>query len=214
MSKLIALPAQSIPTGILVSAADRPRKPEPPAARREPPAPSRQVPWAWIATGGSIAWVLALSVMALHTMAQEHSLPVPAPVPAIKVAVAPTLDLPAAEPQPGLGIEEAIPDPDLVLPIEPGWKLRPKQNPGNADLLPLILMGSEEPVPPPPQIEPAQPNRPKKPVDLAIYADPAQIGSDILFMRDPPEAFKRAKAEKKMVFMVHLSGNLEDKECT
>jgi len=33
-------------------------------------------------------------------------------------------------------------------------------------------------------------------------------------MKDPPEAFQAGQAERKMVFMVHLSGNLEDKEFT
>jgi hypothetical protein len=50
--------------------------------------------------------------------------------------------------------------------------------------------------------------------DNRLFADCQQIGTNVKFMRDPPEAFKRAKAEKKMVFMVHLSGNLEDKEFT
>jgi hypothetical protein len=50
--------------------------------------------------------------------------------------------------------------------------------------------------------------------DKRMFADCQQIGTNVKFMRDPPEAFKRAKVEKKMVFIVHLSGNLEDKEFT
>jgi hypothetical protein len=42
----------------------------------------------------------------------------------------------------------------------------------------------------------------------------ARIGTDVRFMKDPAAAFLRARAEKKMVFIVHLSGNLEDKEFT
>ena len=42
----------------------------------------------------------------------------------------------------------------------------------------------------------------------------ARIGTQVKFMKDPPDAFRRARAEKKMVFMVHLSGNLEDPEFT
>ena len=30
----------------------------------------------------------------------------------------------------------------------------------------------------------------------------------------PVEAFRRARTENKLVFMVHLSGNFEDKDCT
>jgi hypothetical protein len=29
-------------------------------------------------------------------------------------------------------------------------------------------------------------------------------------MKSPPDAFVKARAEKKLVFFVHLSGNLED----
>jgi hypothetical protein len=54
----------------------------------------------------------------------------------------------------------------------------------------------------------------KKPVDLNVYADCQQIGTDVLFMKNPPDAFKQARADKKMVFIVHLSGNLEDKDFT
>lgn len=46
------------------------------------------------------------------------------------------------------------------------------------------------------------------------FVDCGQIGTDVRFMRDPAAAFQRAAAEKKMVFMVHLSGNLEDKDFT
>ena len=42
----------------------------------------------------------------------------------------------------------------------------------------------------------------------------ARIGTDVQFMKDPVAAFKRAREERKMVFMMHLSGNLEDKDFT
>jgi hypothetical protein len=41
-----------------------------------------------------------------------------------------------------------------------------------------------------------------------------RFGTKIVFLRNPPEAFKKAKAEKKLVFFVHLSGNFEDQEFT
>ena len=46
------------------------------------------------------------------------------------------------------------------------------------------------------------------------FVECARIGTDVRFMKEPAEAFKRARDEKKMVFMFHLSGNLEDKEFT
>jgi hypothetical protein len=54
----------------------------------------------------------------------------------------------------------------------------------------------------------------KKKADEKIFADCGQIGTKVLFVRDPPEAFKRAHAEGKIVYMMHLSGNLEDKDFT
>ena len=63
-------------------------------------------------------------------------------------------------------------------------------------------------------IWPADSKPARKKVDLAVFADCNQIGTDVLFVKDPPDAFRRAKTQKKMVFMVHLSGNLEDKEFT
>ena len=46
------------------------------------------------------------------------------------------------------------------------------------------------------------------------FVECARIGTQVRFMKEPAEAFQRARNEKKMVFMVHLSGNLEDKEFT
>ena len=48
----------------------------------------------------------------------------------------------------------------------------------------------------------------------ADFADCKQIGTTVRFMKDPTTAFARAKAETKLVFVMHLSGNLEDKEFT
>ena len=52
------------------------------------------------------------------------------------------------------------------------------------------------------------------PVRKDEFVECARIGTDVRFMKDPAVAFQRAREEKKMVFMVHLSGNLEDKEFT
>jgi hypothetical protein len=41
-----------------------------------------------------------------------------------------------------------------------------------------------------------------------------QIGTDVRFFKDATEAFKRAKVEKKLVYMMHLSGNLDDPDFT
>lgn len=52
------------------------------------------------------------------------------------------------------------------------------------------------------------------PLEDEDFVDCAAIGTDVRFVKDPADAFKHAAAQKKMVFMVHLSGNLEDKDFT
>ncbi len=46
------------------------------------------------------------------------------------------------------------------------------------------------------------------------FVECARIGTNVRFMKEPAEAFQRAKDERKLVFIVHLSGNLEDPEFT
>ncbi len=41
-----------------------------------------------------------------------------------------------------------------------------------------------------------------------------KFGTQIVFLSNPPDAFKKARDENKLVFFVHLSGNFEDKEFT
>jgi hypothetical protein len=41
-----------------------------------------------------------------------------------------------------------------------------------------------------------------------------KFGTKIVFLRNPLDAFRKAKEENKQVFFVHLSGNFEDQEFT
>jgi hypothetical protein len=59
-----------------------------------------------------------------------------------------------------------------------------------------------------------EPAAPLPALDKADFVDCQQIGTQVRFMKDPTNAFARAKAEKKLVYVMHLSGNLEDKEFT
>jgi hypothetical protein len=56
-------------------------------------------------------------------------------------------------------------------------------------------------------------DEPQKACDIAC-ANPEQIGTGIHFVKSPPEAFKKARAENKLVYVMHLSGNFEDKGFT
>jgi hypothetical protein len=53
-----------------------------------------------------------------------------------------------------------------------------------------------------------------RPGRLDEFVECARIKTDVRFMKEPADAFKRAREEKKLVFMMHLSGNLEDVEFT
>ena len=49
---------------------------------------------------------------------------------------------------------------------------------------------------------------------LAASAILRVAASEGEWLTDLPKALDKAKAEKKLVFMIHLSGNFEDKEFT
>jgi hypothetical protein len=211
MSKLDA-PAKRIPTGILVSASSAVSKPERPRLKRkvEPLPRARQDPWLWIVTGGSTAWALLILAFGLSIESQRR--PKPCNPPAESQAMA----MIASKPVATVNRVEAIATPTAKFIVEAPKLVRAKpllddtgpaipDNPGMVEALrPQEAQPQEQTIA---QVQ-APPER--KDIDLSPFANCKQIGTNILFMRDPPEAFKRAKAEKKLVFMVHLSGNLED----
>jgi hypothetical protein len=51
-------------------------------------------------------------------------------------------------------------------------------------------------------------------VDASVCQSSEQFGTAIHFITSPVEAFKKAHDENKLVFMMHLSGNFEDKGFT
>jgi hypothetical protein len=215
---------QPIPTGILVSAPSKNCSAKKPAPKRKatPRAPASQIPWLWIVTFGSVVWSALILTIGLCTGQSEPSQPAE-PRPAFEpVAVAVPSAKPAGEePADNLVVES---DP---LPIVEAPKL-PIRGMGVArhDTVPPAIrfepvLAEETPLlsqPEPPNLRKAQKAQPRPPlrkdIDLNVFASCEQIGTNILFMKDPTEAFRKAREEKKLVFMVHLSGNLEDKEFT
>jgi hypothetical protein len=206
-----------IPHGILV-ASKVAKKAERPAPKRPSNASARQIPWLWIAAGGSVAWVVIVVAIALLTLGQEHAIeqarPAPKPLAVdggiaealVKARAVDELDLPEViadvDPQP-------LPRPKLPRPD----RIVKDEGPPPIDILPAEDANLPINLPPPGGFGP--PGKPaRKVVDRRIFQDCQQIGCDVLFMRDTVEAFKRAREEKKMVFMVHLSGNLEDPDFT
>jgi hypothetical protein len=41
-----------------------------------------------------------------------------------------------------------------------------------------------------------------------------KAGPQLTFVKNPPDAFRQARLEGKLVFMIHLSGNFEDRGFT
>jgi hypothetical protein len=199
-----------IPHGILV-ASKAAKKSERAAPHRPRDTAARQIPWMWIAAGGSIAWVVVVLVIALLTLGQERAAEQARPGPRPLAVDGGMAEAPVKVPvQVVDNLPEIIPDRDPQPPPAPKLA-RPErivkdEAPPPFDILP------EGVKPAPAPIIPGKPAR--KVVDLRIFHDCQQIGCDVLFVRDTLEAFKRAREEKKMVFMVHLSGNLEDPDFT
>ena len=200
MLQFDSTPARPIPTGILVSGPEQPCKAERPTPRRKLSAPTRPIPWLWIVTGGSVAWMGVLVMIALYSMGHERAQP--------------PMDRPIAAKQPAfVQAADVFPQaPEILIEPEPMPVPMPKLAPRE----PKFAQNDE--APPPLEILPdvskpeplVEPKRPAKDIDFTIYANCKRIGTDVLFMKEPPEAFQRAWAEKKLVFMMHLSGNLED----
>jgi hypothetical protein len=104
-----------------------------------------------------------------------------------------------------------------------GTPARPNEEALNA------LPAAQRPRPEPVEVKPAPAEKKPAPAvkgddaeeDLGLapiakneFVDCAAIGTDVKFMKEPPAAFARAREEKKMVFVMHLSGNLEDPDFT
>jgi hypothetical protein len=208
MSKPVSSSGQPIPVAILVSGPGQANKAKRLTPKRKSASATNQLPWLWIATGGCTAWIVVVLVIAAASLSRE-------PEQAAKPNAAALAKLGAVEPafQAPAAVQPANVEPDL---------------PGEADglakvpapKLPMRDFALEPIDEAPPLIVPKAPPMHgdalagKNADDKGLFANCQQIGTNVLFMRDPPEAFKRARAEKKMVFVVHLSGNLEDKEFT
>src|SRR5262249_11201086 len=104
----------------------------------------------------------------------------------------------------------------LVVLIIAGFAAWQNTTPMGDDPLPMPAIKPIAPVAVAAAPKPAAPAAPVelKPLEDDDFVDCAAIGTDVRFVKDPTDAFKHAAAQKKMVFMVHLSGNLEDKEFT
>jgi hypothetical protein len=185
MSKPASSSGQPIPTVILVSEASRANKADRSAPKRKSASPVHQLPWLWIAGGGGVAWMGVVLVIAVTSMSQEPERP----------------PMPNAREVARVGAVEPVFQAQAIKAqernaIEPAVK-RPAPIDAVDEAPPVHLAAA-----------------PGNFADPRLFANCEQIGSKVQLMREPPAAFQRAKAERKMVFIVHLSGNLEDKDFT
>jgi hypothetical protein len=200
--------AAPIPVGILVRPPAQRAKAEQPMRTPTLVPPSRPNPWLWIVTAGSViysALVLAIG-LSLHRPETQAVSETATPIAVIEVAAAPP---PILQPETETELElKPRPVEPPVLLRKPEFVLLDETPP------PITLEDIVVPEPVKPKVPPAKPKPAWKEADPNVYASCEQIGTNILFVKNPVDAFKKAKDEKKLVFMVHLSGNLEDKEFT
>ncbi len=160
------------------------RAARPTPLERALPARDREVPWLLL----SVAIGVGVWLVALTVLAL-NGVRTDSPQPRMPVAVA----LPPAE----LAPEALEPEPVQVALAKP--VLEPRRPPA--------------PVIDPPPLD-AMPAKAAPDAGLLPGLACAKIGTNIVFLRNPPDAFRLAKKEGKLVFMVHLSGNFEDTEFT
>lgn len=225
MSKPAAVPAHAIPTGILVSVSGAVRKPERPVLKRKvaPRTRARQVPWLWIVAGGSAAWALLILAIGLCTPGhkssprgepQAEAQPIPSVTTAPALVQEPSAQAKAAgEPRIAKPVVEPVAQPIVEAPKPVVAEVRVVKNDEATPAIPISTgmvetINFDERKPPESKVAQVAPPLARK--DMSPFANCEQIGTNILFMKNPPEVFKQAKAENKLVFMVHLSGNLED----
>lgn len=199
-----------IPVGRPVSSAGSPRRPGEPPYRGEPPGlkPSEVKLLLFLGIGGAVCLlVLALVGFAFNKRGDRGAQPVVAKVDKKPEIFEQAVEEHVVVERPPVGhafVEINVP----VMPVQPDPKMA--QAILGKPAAPVILPGPDIDIDiaPGPVAAKAQGGEPKK------CQTCQKFGTTIEFIENPPDAFKKARAFGKQVFMVHLSGNFEDKEFT
>jgi hypothetical protein len=208
MSTALHEPPQGIRVGRLVKVIARPPKTRTGPPRAEPPAPkSEEVRLLlFLGLGGAACLaVLALAGLALITRDGAALNDAAAAAPAQLAALEVTSD------DPSLETAELLPAPALE-PQE--VELLPQPVEANLQAPPSAFFPEE---PPATQVAGLVPADSEPRIGLEKVAPKSaceKFGTKIAFLRNPLDAFRKAKEENKQVFFVHLSGNFEDQEFT
>lgn len=189
---------RSIPVGVLVSVGKRSRRRSMSLTDYPPIAKGANVPLKiGLAFGGAMACLaVAMVVLVLRIPSADAAVPVAEMTAPALVAVQAAPERPAAGEPAAVGAAQPAPAPLGAAPAP----LVAAQAPLAALLNRLV---AAEPAPPPPAQAPEPALTPC-----------ANLGTALSFYTNPPDAFRVARKEKKLVLMVHLSGNFEDQAFT
>jgi hypothetical protein len=159
----------------------------PPRPRRRKERRRKRASWATLLIAGCVAWVGVLLGFAAYGKLSEP----PAPRPE-RVAFR---DLPKGD------------APKVFEVLDPQQKLVERRaavrRAAEKAMPPLLLPGA-------PLIPPPEGGRADAVVAEGVCVACQRLGTDIRFVPQPTEAFRLAKEQKKLVFLIHLAGNFED----
>jgi hypothetical protein len=206
MSTALHEPHEGIRVGRLVKVIARPPKPRTERPRAEPPAPkSEEVRLLFFVGLGGAVCLAVLALAGLALIARDGAALNDAAAPAQLAALEVTSDVPSLE------TAELLPAPALE-PQE--VEVLPQPVEANLQPAPAALFPEE---PPATQVTSLVPAGPEPRIGLEKVGQKSaceKFGTKIAFLRNPLDAFRKAKEENKQVFFVHLSGNFEDQEFT
>jgi len=170
--------------------------------------PPRLVNWRLVAGVGLTAWLLVLGLAAACWALVRPNEPTSAEPVVQALPAAPQTPPPPAPPVPEVKEEAPKPTPDLPSTVKPSADLPetavktavPEGPPERDPRLPPELI-EEKAADLPKPFDPEAAPRLKKPLTC---------GTSITFCDDPDAAFQQGKADRKMVFIIHVAGNFED----
>ncbi len=198
----------SIPVGILVSAGPSRRRrrfrslDDYPPIKKEVNLPLRIGVSAAVVAAGIM--LLALGVWVCRAPAFPQLV--------IANAPGPKIEKPAAEPARAAALPPAGALQAVFAAFTPAAVPAPPAAPQAAAQ--AVALSAEQPQPKPAPQPAAKPQAAAEPKCASVSQPASSLGTRITFVENPPEAFREAARDHKLVLMVHVSGNFEDQAFT